>query len=64
MQIFTVAIDAHGQIVKIALNLLDVLKWVNEVGRVDLVVMSFCSMSEYYQYLVDNDYKAAIKETE
>lgn len=57
--IFTVAIDANGSIVKISPDSEDIYDFIS--NRDDLVVMSFCSMAEYFEFCYDNLYKVAFE---
>ncbi len=59
--IFSVALDARGVIVKISPSSDTIEKWLKKSGRdVDCHVYSFCSLSEYFEFCVDNDYEVSI----
>jgi len=62
-EIFSVAIDASGKIVKIARDLRQIEKWADENGRrIDCLFMSFISFAEYFEYCTDYGYDVAISE--
>lgn len=58
-EILSVALNFSGAIVRIALSSDQIEKWIKDNNK-DCVVYSFCSLSEYFEYLTERNLPIAI----